>query len=107
MKHALYAFLLLCVVALAAGCSGRFETFAFQTAEGARIDIWQSPRVAADREALFQPRADHAASPVYHLARAITVETNGVSFGLSYTSAVPRTTLPLVVSDTIIPKTWK
>ena len=96
MKHALYAFLLLCVVALAAGCSGRFETFAFQTAEGARIDIWQSPRVAADREALFQPRADHAASPVYHLARAITVETNGVSFGLSYTSDVPRTTLTLL-----------
>ncbi len=96
MKQILHAFLLLSVVVFAAGCSGRFETFAFQTAEGARIDIWQSPRVAADREALFQPRPDHAASPVYHLARAVTVETNGVSFGFSYTSDIPRATLTLL-----------
>ena len=96
MKHALNAFLLLCVIALTAGCSGKFETFAFQTAEGARIDIWQSPRVPADREALFRPGADRKISPVYHLAHPLVVESNGQSFALSYTSDIPRSTLTLL-----------
>ena len=96
MKHALHAFLLVCFIALAAGCSGRFEAFAFQTAEGARIDIWQSPRVPADREALFRPSADRKASPVYHLARPVVIESDGQSFALSYASDIPQSTLTLL-----------
>jgi hypothetical protein len=96
MKRVFNAILLLCLFALTAGCSGRFEVFAFQTAEGARIDIWQSPRVSTDRQALFQPGADRKVSPVYHLAHPLAVESSGQSFGLSYTSDIPHSTLTLL-----------
>jgi hypothetical protein len=83
---------------LVLGCSARFETFGFQTAEGTRIDIRQSERRARDREAIFQPTADRSVSPVYTLEKPLAMTARGQAFSFSYTSSLPGCTLT-VFSD--------
>jgi hypothetical protein len=71
-----------------AGCSGRFESFPFQTVEGAHVALRQSPRRAPGEETRFQPAAGRLATPVYRLASTLAVPTGGQAFALSYTSSL-------------------
>jgi hypothetical protein len=73
---------------LIAGCSGRFESFPFQTADGTRIELRQSPRRSGGDEALFKPAAGRLATPVYRLASPQVVQAGGQAFALSYTSSI-------------------
>jgi hypothetical protein len=80
---------------LVLGCSARFETFDFQTAEGTHIGIRQSERRARDREAIFPPAADRSESPVYTLEKPLAVTSRGQAFSFSYTSTLPDCTLTI------------
>jgi hypothetical protein len=86
--------IVLLVVSVAA-CSSRFESFAFKTAEGASVEIWQSARVARDRETRFSPSTAQLTSPVYNLSKSATISARGQAFAISYTSSIPSATLTL------------
>jgi hypothetical protein len=96
VKAGLRAGLLAAALLLAAGCSSKLQGFAFEAPEGARVDIWQSPRVPRDREARFTPDAGRPSSPEYHLASPIVVASSGESFALTYTSDFGPCTLTIV-----------
>lgn len=85
-------------ILLATGCSSKFQGFAFETPEGARVDIWQSARVSPDQEKKFQPGPGRSSSPEYHLASPVTVSSTGEAFAFSYTSDFGPSTLT-VFSD--------
>jgi hypothetical protein len=82
-------------ILLAAGCSSRFQSFAFETPEGAPVDIWQSARVTRDQESKFLPGPGRPSSPEYHLASPVTVSSSGKAFAFSYTSDFGPSTLTL------------
>jgi hypothetical protein len=94
MNRLLRAGTIVLLVVGVAACSSRFESFAFQTAEGTHVQIWQSGRVARDQEARFTPTAGHIASPVYRLDKP-ALSAPGQAFAVSYTSSVPTCTLTL------------
>ncbi len=86
MTHGLRAGLLAAGLLLSAGCSSKFQSFAFQAPEGARIDIWQSARVSRDHEVRFQPGPGNVSSPEYNLASPVVVSSSGQAFAFSYAS---------------------
>jgi hypothetical protein len=86
------------VVYLAAGRASRFQSFTFETPQGASIQIWQSGRIPREKEAAFQPAPHKLSSPEYRLASPVTVESTGEAFALTYTSAISACTLS-VFSD--------
>jgi hypothetical protein len=95
VKRGAHAGLLAAAALLVLGCSARFESFGFQTAEGVRIDLRQSERRARDREATFPPSPDRPVSPVYTLGKPLTVAARGQAFAISYTSSLPDCTLTI------------
>jgi hypothetical protein len=86
----------LVVIALATGCSSKFQSFPFEAPEGARIQIWQSGRASRDAEARFQPGAGRAVSPEYHLGSPVQVVSSGESFALTYTSDLAACALTIL-----------
>jgi hypothetical protein len=87
-----------CALLLTTGCSSRFQSFPFETPEGARIEIWQSGRVSREAEQRFMPAAGRLSSPEYHLATPVSLVSSGESFALTYTSELRACTLT-VFSD--------
>jgi hypothetical protein len=87
--------LLAAAALLVLGCSARFESFGFQTADGTRIDLRQSERRARDGEAIFQPSTDRPVSPLYTLAKPFAVTARGQAFSISYTSSLRDCTLTI------------
>jgi hypothetical protein len=69
------------------GCSARFDAFPFLTADGARIELWQSRRQA--EEAIFKPSASQPTTPLYTLAQPVDASAEGLSFAFSYASTTP------------------
>ena len=96
MKSPIRAALFAAVALLVAGCSGRFESFPFQTADGARIEMRQSSRRSRGEEARFQPAAGRLATPVYTLASPLVVPAGGQAFALSYSSSIPDCRLTIL-----------
>jgi hypothetical protein len=88
VKAGLRAGLLAAALLLSAGCSSKFQGFAFQAPEGARIEIWQSARVSREQETRFQPGTGRLSSPEYHLASPVVVSSSGEAFAFSYTSDI-------------------
>ena len=88
----------LVVIALATGCSSKFESFPFEAPEGAQVQVWQSGRVSREAEPRFQPTAGRLASLEYHLASPLSVVSSGEGFALTYVSDLPACTLT-VFSD--------
>ncbi len=93
MRKAAHAGLLAAVALLVLGCSGKFESFRFQTAEGVPIDIRESPPRAREQESHFQPTAARPATPVYSLATPVVTPSENQSFQLTYTSSIRNGTL--------------
>jgi hypothetical protein len=99
MRHAgCRAGLLALILVLSAGCSARFDSFAFLASDGTRVQLTQSRRTPRGQEARFAPSHGAAASPVYRLAKPLTVASQGQSFALSYTGDLSGCTLT-VFSD--------
>ena len=86
LRDGFRAGLLAAALLLAAGCSSKLQGVVFETPEGARVDIWQSPRVSRDQEARFTPDTGRPSSPEYHLASPVVVASSGESFALTYSS---------------------
>ncbi len=96
MKMLSRAVLLAAGLVFAIGCSSRLQSFTFQTVEGAGIEIWQSTRVARDRETTFEPGGRGGlSSPEYRLASPLFIASAGQSFAFSYTSDLPGCTLTI------------
>ena len=95
MKAGLRAGLLAAALLLAVGCSSKIQGFAFEAPEGARVDIWQSPRMPRDQETRFTPGAGRPSSPEYHLASPVVVASTGESFALTYVSDFGPCTLTI------------
>ena len=93
VRKAAYAGLLAAVALLVLGCSGKFESFRFQTAEGVLIEIRESPSRARDQERHFQPTPARPATPVYSLATPTVTPSENQSFQLAYTSSIRNGTL--------------
>jgi len=93
VSRAAHAGLLAAVALLVLGCSGRFESFPFQTSEGVSIEIRASPPRARERESHFQPTRARPASPVYSLSNPHVVPAENQSFQLAYTSSIADCTL--------------
>ncbi|HYW84444.1 MAG: hypothetical protein ACHQ1F_11855 [Spirochaetia bacterium] len=103
MRKAAYAGLLAAVALLVLGCSGKFESFRFQTAEGVLIDIRESPPRALNQESHFQPTSARPATPVYSLATPVVTPAENQSFQLAYTSSIKKGTLRIFSSrDTLL-----
>ncbi len=88
MRKAAHAGLVAAVALLVLGCSGKFETFRFQTAEGVLIDIKESPARPREQESHFQPTTAHPATPVYRLSTPAMTSNENQSFQLAYTSSI-------------------
>jgi hypothetical protein len=95
VKAGLRAGLLAAALLLAVGCSSKIQGFAFEAPEGARVDIWQSPRMPRDQETRFTPGAGRPSSPEYHLASPVVVASTGESFALTYVSDFGPCTLTI------------
>jgi hypothetical protein len=93
LRKAAHAGLLAAVALLVLGCSGKFESFRFQTAEGVLIDIRESPPRAREQESHFQPTPARPATPVYSLAAPVVTPAENQSFQLAYTSSIRKGTL--------------
>ncbi len=93
MKRGAHAGLLAAVALLVLGCSGRFESFPFQTSEGVSIDLRESPPRAREQESHFQPTPGHLDSPVYSLRTPGVIPVENQSFQLAYTSSIADCTL--------------
>ena len=90
-------FLLPAVLALVlAGCTARFQSFPFVTADGERIEIRQSPGKSRDQEAVFAPMAARLRSPVYSLRKPFRVTASRQAFAFSYTSTLPDSRLSIL-----------
>ncbi|MGA2480033.1 MAG: hypothetical protein ABSG63_14875 [Spirochaetia bacterium] len=96
MKGPFSAALLAAAALFVAGCSGRFESFQFQTAEGARIEMRQSPRRSRADETRFQPAPGRLATPTYRLASPLAVPSGGQAFALSYSNSLPDCRLTIL-----------
>jgi hypothetical protein len=90
------AALLAAAALLVAGCTGRFESFAFQTADGATIELRQSPRRPRGEETHFQPTAARPSTPLYQLAQPIVIPSGRQAFALSYTSSISACRLSIL-----------
>ena len=95
MSPAARAALLAAAALLVLGCSTRFDSFPFQTAEGARIEIRASQRAAPGEEVLFRPSPARPSTPVYGLAAPFVVPEGNQSFAFSYTSDIRECTLTI------------
>ena len=93
MRKAAHAGLLAAVALLVLGCSGKFESFRFQTAEGVLVDIRESPPRPLNQESHFQPTPARPATPVYSLASPVVTPSENQSFQLAYTSSIRNATL--------------
>ncbi len=71
-----------------AGCTARFQSFPFVTAEGDRIEIRQSPGRPRDTEAVFEPTQTRSTSPRYSLGKSVEIRASRQAFALAYTSAL-------------------
>jgi hypothetical protein len=89
----------LCLLVLA-GCSTRFSLFAFEVAEpdgGERsIELRESPGAPDEVEGRLEPSSVPRRSPVYRLARPLTVDAPGLAFTVSYTSNINAVRLTLL-----------
>jgi hypothetical protein len=90
------ALLLALLTACSAGCTARFEAFAFRAPDGASVAITQSRRPPRGQEARFPQAAGAAASPVYRLAAPVAVSAPRQAFGLSYTGSLTGCTLTIL-----------
>lgn len=104
MRRAAHAGLLAAVALLVLGCSGRFESFPFQTSEGVSIDIRESLPRARDQESHFQPTPDQPASPVYSLSIPSVIPMENQSFQLAYTSSITDCALRIFSDRTTVLK---
>lgn len=95
MRKAAHAGLLAAVALLVLGCSGRFESFSFQTLAGHPIELRESPPRPREQETRFQPTPAHSASPVYSLSTPFVVPAESQSFQIAYTSSIPDCTLSI------------
>ena len=103
MRKGAHAGLLAAVALLVLGCSGKFESFRFQTAEGVLVDIRESPPRALDQESHFQPTAARPATPVYSLATPVVTPSENQAFQLAYTSSIRNGTLRIFSNrDTLL-----
>lgn len=93
MRRAAHAGLLAAVALLVLGCSGKFESFPFQTSGDVSIDLRESPPRARERESHFQPTPGHLDSPVYSLSTPLVIPMENQSFQLAYTSSITDCTL--------------
>ncbi len=85
---------------LTVGCSARFTGFAFTTAEGGRIDLWQ-PRGLATRSITTYRAPRDSATPLYHLGSAVTAAA-GQAFAITYASGVAGATLELYSNQSTV-----
>lgn len=89
MKGSAQRGFLAAVIALAlAGCTARFESFPFVTAQGQQIEIRQSPGRSRDQEAVFAPSAASLTSPLYSLGKPLAITASRQAFALSYTGTL-------------------
>jgi hypothetical protein len=95
VRPAARAALLAAAALLVLGCSTRFESFPFLTAEGTRIEIRASGRATSGKEARFQPSPARPSTPVYRLAAPFVVPAENQSFALSYTSDIRECALTI------------
>jgi hypothetical protein len=103
VRKAAHAGLLAAVALLVLGCSGKFESFRFQTAEGALVDIRESPPRPLNQELHFQPTPARPGTPVYSLATPVVTPAENLSFQLAYTSSIRKGTLRIFSSrDTVL-----
>jgi hypothetical protein len=90
---------LLCLLVLA-GCNARFSLFAFEVAgpDGRErsIELRESPGAPDEREGRLEPSSDPRRSPVYRLARPLTVEAPGLAFVVAYASDIDAVRLTLL-----------
>jgi hypothetical protein len=77
---------LLAAASLLLCCEARFESFPFEPAEGAPVEIRQSPGRPVSEETRFAPAAK-IASPLYSLRKTQTISSGNLAFALSYTGA--------------------
>jgi hypothetical protein len=95
VRRAAHAGLLAVVALLVLGCSGRFESFSFQTSDGVPIEIRESPAQGREQETRFRPTRARPASPVFSLSNAFVVPAEGQSFQIAYTSSIADCTLSI------------
>jgi hypothetical protein len=90
-----------CILVLAA-CHARFDLFAFEAEgiDGAEriIELRESPGTPSEREGLLEASPQRRTTPVYRLARPLTVDSEGLAFVIGYTSDVDAASLT-VFSD--------
>lgn len=83
-----------------AGCNARFSLFAFEVAgpdgRGRSIELRESPGVPEEREGKLAPSSEPRRSPVYRLARTLTVDASGLAFTVGYTSDIDAVRLTLL-----------
>jgi hypothetical protein len=87
-------------ILLLAGCQTRFERFAFQVdgIDGARrpIELRETPGVRPDREGRLDPAQNRRETPLYRLARPVSVGGDDLAFVIGYASDVDAATLTLL-----------
>jgi hypothetical protein len=87
-----------CVLLLAA-CHARFDLFAFEVDDpggaGRAIALRESPGTPPEREGLLGPSREQRETPVYRLARPVSVDREGLAFVIGYVSDIDSASLTL------------
>ncbi len=88
-----------CALLLAA-CNARFDLFAFEVEglgdEARAIELRESPGTPAEREGMLEPATGPRRSPLYRLARPVTLGENGLAFTVGYVSDIDTVRLTLL-----------
>jgi hypothetical protein len=86
-------------VLLLAACQARFELFAFEVddPDGTEraIELRESPGAPSEREGLLGPSKEQRETPVYRLARPVSVGGGGFAFVVGYVSDIDSIALTL------------
>ncbi len=83
----------------AAGCSGRFESFPFITADGTAIEIREKPGAPREREGELAASGNGSGSPLYRLKAPALVRGSSTAFSLTYSSSLPECRLTLYSAE--------
>jgi len=87
-------------VLLLAACHARFDLFAFEVEDQdgveRSIELRESPGVPPEREGLLGPSKEQRETPVYRLARPVSVDAEGLAFVIVYVSDIDSIALTLL-----------